>query len=80
MKYRKYIPSLKNILLLLISWNFYTKWDKTDNFRPKHYMFRAKNYASPENFAPPLEVMQGTFRRSDLNKSTVPSLRARTEP
>ena len=30
----------------------------------KHRMFREQNYASPENFTPPLVVVLETFRRS----------------
>ena len=40
------------------------KWDKTDNLRLKHCMFRTQIYASPENFTPPLEVIEVTYRRS----------------
>ena len=39
--------------------------DKTDNFKQKNCMFRTKFYASPENFTPPLELMEVTFRRAD---------------
>ena len=32
-------------------------------------MFRTQIYASPENFTPPLEVMEVTFRRSGMRLS-----------
>ena len=33
------------------------------DIRTKHHMFRTKNYASPENFTHPPDVMDVTFRR-----------------
>ena len=42
----------------------YAKCVQKSQSATKHCMFRAKNYASPENFTPALLVMLKTFRRS----------------
>ena len=43
------------------------KMGQNRKFKTKHCVFRAKIYARPENFTPLLEVIEVTFRRSEVD-------------